>query len=68
MSSFAMFRFLLASLTVLICPGNARILPPNYDVVWTEPASVANGSSSSMPVGGGDISLNVWIENGTVLF
>lgn len=63
-----MFRCLLASLIGLICAGNARILPSNYDVVWTEPASVSHGSSSSMPVGGGDISLNVWVENGTVLF
>lgn len=59
---------LLVALTLLVCAGNARILPTNYDVVWTEPGSVINGSSSSMPVGGGDTSLNVWVENGTVLF
>lgn len=46
----------------------ARTLPANYDVVWDTPAPIVNGSSSSMPVGGHDIGLNVWVENGTVLF
>ena len=61
------FSSLLSFLTVL-CISTARVLPPNYDIVWTTPAPVFNGSSSSMPVGGGDISLNVWVENGTILF
>jgi len=36
-----------------------------YNVVWTTPS---RNSSESMPVGGGDIGLNVWVENGDVLF
>jgi hypothetical protein len=37
----------------------------NYNVVWT---SQSNNSSESMPCGGGDVGLNVWVENGEVLF
>lgn len=36
-----------------------------YNVVWT---SQSRNSSESMPCGGGDIGLNVWVENGDVLF
>ena len=36
-----------------------------YNVVWT---SQSKNSSESMPCGGGDIGLNVWVENGDVLF
>ena len=37
----------------------------NYNVVWT---SQSQNSSESMPCGGGDIGLNVWVENGEILF
>lgn len=36
-----------------------------YNVIWTTPSE---NSSGSMPCGGGDIGLNVWVENGDVLF
>lgn len=36
-----------------------------YNVVWD---SQSQNSSESMPCGGGDIGLNVWVENGDVLF
>jgi hypothetical protein len=36
---------------------------PDYS--WTTPS---RNSSESMPCGGGDIGLNVWVENGDVLF
>jgi hypothetical protein len=36
-----------------------------YHVVWTSPSINA---SESMPCGGGDIGLNVWVENGEILF
>lgn len=35
------------------------------DYFWTTPS---NNSSESMPCGGGDIGLNVWVENGDLLF
>ena len=63
-----MFLFTTLILSAFFATAVARILPSNYDVVWHEPGAIANGSSSSMPVGGGDISLNVWAENGTILF
>ena len=36
-----------------------------YNVVWN---SQSQNSSESMPCGGGDIGLNVWVEHGDVLF
>ncbi len=35
------------------------------DFVWTSPSA---NSSQSMPCGGGDIGMNVWVENGDLLF
>ncbi|TYP95827.1 hypothetical protein BC792_10923 [Sphingobacterium allocomposti] len=37
----------------------------DYNVLWTAPSK---SSAESMPVGGGDIGLNVWVENGDILF
>lgn len=37
----------------------------DYNVVWN---STSSNSSASMPCGGGDIGLNVWVENGELLF
>ena len=36
-----------------------------YNIVWTVPSA---NSSESMPCGGGDVGLNVWVENGDILF
>src|SRR5579863_10205031 len=33
----------------------------SYNVVWTTPST--NGSPGSMPLGNGDITANVWVEN-----
>lgn len=38
------------------------MLPASYDVIWDKPG--VNGSADSMPLGGGDIGLNTWYENG----
>ena len=37
----------------------------NCNIVWT---TQSRNSSESMPCGGGDIGLNVWVENGDVFF
>ena len=37
--------------------------PEDYE--WTAPSS---NSSESMPCGGGDIGMNVWVEQGDILF
>lgn len=36
-----------------------------YNVTWT---TQSKNSGESMPVGGGDIGLNVWVENGEIYF
>ena len=36
-----------------------------YNVVWT---SMSKNASESMPCGGGSIGLNVWVEDGDILF
>lgn len=40
-----------------------HIIPETYNVAWT---SQSNNSSESMPCGGGDIGLNVWVEKGSL--
>ncbi|WP_460948918.1 DUF5703 domain-containing protein [Spirosoma daeguense] len=46
--------------------GFAQVNPiDQYNVAWT---SQSKNSSESMPCGGGDIGLNVWVENGDLLF
>ena len=37
----------------------------NYNITWT---TQSKNSSESMPCGGGDIGLNVWVENGDLFF
>lgn len=39
--------------------------PVPEDYIWTSPS---RNSSESMPCGGGDIGLNVWVENGVLYF
>ncbi|SEO66539.1 hypothetical protein SAMN04487978_3360 [Flavobacterium sp. fv08] len=37
----------------------------NYNQIWT---AQSNNSSESMPLGGGDIGMNVWVEKGDLYF
>jgi hypothetical protein len=50
------------SFLLLVC-SSAFAAEPDY--VWTSPS---HNSSESMPCGGGDVGMNVWVENGDVLF
>ncbi|KAF4502148.1 hypothetical protein FAGAP_1628 [Fusarium agapanthi] len=50
---------------LLSCTSVLAMLPASYNVVWDKPG--VNGSADSMPLGGGDIGLNTWYENGTIL-
>lgn len=55
-----------ATLIVLLLTGsllNAQ-LNDAYNVVWTTPSKNA---SESMPCGGGDIGMNIWVENDDLL-
>lgn len=56
-----LFLFLL---TPLKAADNLSWLDP-YNIVWTTPSKNAG---ESMPCGGGDIGMNVWVENGDLLF
>ena len=56
------FLFLLEFL-VPSAASAADYKPKDY--VWTTPS---RNSSESMPCGGCDIGMNVWVENGDVLF
>jgi hypothetical protein len=58
---YKIFSFFLA----LVCANvNAQTINSNYNVVWHEQSKNA---SESMPCGGGDIGMNVWVENGELL-
>ncbi len=37
----------------------------DYNIVWN---TQSNNSSESMPCGGGNVGMNVWVENGDILF
>ena len=52
---------------VFLCLLQGMALQANelLDVIWNSPS---RSSSESMPVGGGDIGMNVWVENGDLLF
>ena len=43
----------------------AQTTVDDYNVLWT---SQSKNSSESMPCGGGDIGLNIWVEKGDLLF
>ena len=51
--------FLLLSATI-----NAQQKENAYNIVWT---TQSQNSSEAMPCGGGDIGMNVWVENGDLL-
>lgn len=58
--------FLLLFLTVFVSAssfGQSKELE-SYNIVWNSPS---NNASESMPCGGGDIGLNVWVEKGDLL-
>ncbi|UFH52674.1 DUF5703 domain-containing protein [Spirosoma sp. KNUC1025] len=60
--------FFIANL--LVCNGltscfGQPVTVSQYNVVW---ASQSKNSSESISCGGGDIGLNVWVENGDLLF
>ena len=51
---------------LLTIPVTGRTCPDlsSYNVVWT---SQSDNSADSMPLGGGDVGCNVWVENGDLL-
>ena len=62
-SLFIFFLFLSVAALVSGRPASGDYVP--RDVVWTSPS---RNSSGSMPCGGHDIGMNVWVEQGDLLF
>lgn len=58
-----LFLFLWTTQTNIGLGQQANLISNN--IVWT---TQSQNSSESMPCGGGDIGLNVWVENGEILF
>ena len=52
----------IAFLFPFVVKGQESVIPEDY--VWTTPST---HSSESMPCGGGDVGMNVWVENGDIL-
>jgi hypothetical protein len=59
--------FLAKAVAILftLIVGTLATLPTSYDVAWTTPG--VNGSADSMPLGGGDIGINTWFEDGKLI-
>jgi hypothetical protein len=55
--------YLVFIFQILIVDSIAQA-PVNYNIIWT---TQSKNASESMPCGGGDIGLNVWVENGDLL-
>lgn len=51
--------------SIYISNAQQFTFPDNYNVFWTLQSV---NSSESMPCGGGDVGMNVWVENGELLF
>ena len=58
-------RLWISAITVMLTVSMAHADYVPHDYVWTTPSA---NSSESMPCGGGDVGMNVWVENGDVMF
>ena len=64
-SATGLFAFSFALITALAAiPAAAGDYVPS-DYVWTSPSQ---NSAGSMPCGGHDVGMNVWVEDGDVMF
>ena len=60
-----LFSFLLIFLSIYSVKGQNRLPVSKYDVIWD---SLGTNENSSMPLGNGDVALNVWTEqNGDIV-
>lgn len=58
------YSILLLQLPCLQAKTRNKTVPDSYNVVWNTPSGNA---SESMPLGGGDIGCNLWVENGDIM-
>jgi hypothetical protein len=63
-TSFRPFATILTLILVILNVNAENSWLKPYNVVWDSPST---DSEQSMPCGGGDIGLNVWVENGDIL-
>lgn len=52
-------------IVVMLFVGVSALWSQHANVVWNTPS---HNSSESMPCGGGDIGMNIWVEKGDILF
>lgn len=52
-------------IVVVLFVGVSALWSQHANVVWNTPS---HNSSESMPCGGGDIGMNIWVEEGDILF
>lgn len=60
-----LFLILNAAFLIKACLLSQNTFPDIYNVSWTNQSI---NSSESMPCGGGDVGLNVWVEDNDILF
>jgi hypothetical protein len=65
LSTTKLVLIIVAVWAISACTTDRKILPESYNPVWT---SHSRNASESMPCGGGDIGLNIWVEEGDILF
>ena len=66
MKRICLLNFVCFLIVHLFCIANVQAgYPDQYNIVWD---SQSKNSMGSMPCGGHDIGLNVWVEDGDVLF
>jgi len=59
-----MINGILLVLFLLVAGFRSPAQQTNYNIIWT---TQSKNASESMPCGGGDIGMNVWVENGELL-
>lgn len=64
MKRLLILLFLLSFVSAYSLPVSNGDWIKNYNIVWEQPSTNA---SESMPLGGGDIGCNVWVEKGDIL-
>lgn len=64
-SLFCFGLFFSAGILAQSASGKTSLTAPPENFMWTGPSQNSGGS---MPCGGGDIGLNVWVEKGDLLF
>ncbi len=58
------FTLLVSFLMLWVVQSMAQSIS-DYNIIWN---TQSKNSSESMPCGGGDVGMNVWVENGDILF